>query len=94
MYLVNARNKNYDELVELGAQIGIKIREMDENRLDTKVRHTNINPYPRVLLEYTDHRWLPQDLIVVFTLDKNICEVINTEFMLRQALGKVGINYF
>lgn len=32
------RNRDFDELVELGAQIGVKIRERDDNPSDTKVR--------------------------------------------------------
>ena len=32
------RKRNYDELVELGAQIGLKIRERDDNQSDSKVR--------------------------------------------------------
>ena len=37
--LTNAhfRTQNYDSLVELGANIGIKIRERDENKSDPKV---------------------------------------------------------
>lgn len=31
------RTQNYDYLVELGANIGIKIRERDENKSDPKV---------------------------------------------------------
>ena len=34
---LNTRNKDYEELVELGAQIGMKIRERDDNPSDTKV---------------------------------------------------------
>lgn len=35
--LLVCRDRSFEQLVELGAQIGIKIRERDDNKSDPKV---------------------------------------------------------